>query len=76
MTGIQCHQGHVFSMISDDYIDAEWKLQECYYMSQECEVVKDEFLSFSPASETKDCSHCSILEHKFEELIEEIKGEL
>lgn len=74
MTGIQCHQEHVFSMISDDYIDAEWKLQECYYMSQGCEIVKDEFLSFSPPN--KACPHCSILEHEFEDLIEEIKGEL
>ena len=48
MTGIQCSQGHLFSMCNDDYIDAEWKLQECYYMSQGCEIVKEDYLSFSP----------------------------
>lgn len=73
MTGIQCSQGHLFSMCNDDYIDAEWKLQECYYMSQGCEIVKEDYLSFSPPD--SDCPHCSILEHKFEDLIEEIKGE-
>jgi hypothetical protein len=73
MTGIQCRSGHVFSMINDNYKDAEWKLQEYYYIAQGCEVVTEEFLSFSDPN--KLCSHCDSLEHKFEELIEEIKDE-
>lgn len=70
MTGIQCRSGHVFSMINDDYKDAEWKLQEYYYKAQGCEVVTEENLRFS-SSETL-CSHCESLEHEFENLIEQV----
>lgn len=73
MTGIQCRSGHVFSMIIDSEANnAKWKLEECYYMSQGCEVVKEPSLSFSPPN--KNCHHCSILEHEFENLIEEVKN--
>lgn len=73
MTGIQCNQGHIFSMIIDSHSKtAEWKLEECYYMSQGCEVTQGESLSFSKG---ENCPHCSILEHEFENLIEEIKNE-
>ena len=71
MTGIQCRSGHVFSMINDNYKDAEWKLQEYYYKAQGCEVVTEEFLTFSDPHIY--CSHCNSLEHEFENLIEEIK---
>lgn len=74
MTGIQCNQGHVFSMIIDSESEkAIWKLEECYYMSQGCEVIKEEDFKFS--GDTGDCPHCSILEHDFEELMEEITNE-
>lgn len=72
MTGIQCNQEHIFSMIIDTESDsAEWKLEEAYYMAQGCEVTKSENLNFSKPD--NNCPHCTILEHKFEELIQEIK---
>lgn len=73
MTGIQCRSGHVFSMINDNYKDAEWKLQEYYYIAQGCEVVEEENLHFSNPNNL--CSHCESLEHEFETLIEIIKNE-
>ena len=74
MTGIQCRSGHVFSMIIDsESKSAEWKLEEAYYKAQGCEVVKEEYLKFSDPHIY--CSHCSSLEHEFENLIEEIKGD-
>ena len=73
MVGIQCYKGHVFAMIiNSEAKSAEWKLEECYYMSQGCEIVKEDYLQFSKPDE--NCYHCSILEHKFEELIEEIRN--
>ena len=72
MVGIQCMSGHIFSMIIDSEAkNAEWKLEECYYMSQGCAVVTEEYLSFSKPD--NNCPHCSILEHEFENLIEEVK---
>lgn len=72
MTGIECNQGHIFSMIIDsESNNAEWKLEEWYYKAQGCYVIKSDELSFSKPE--NNCSHCSILEHKFEDLIEEIK---
>lgn len=41
MIGIQCSISHIFSMIVDSEAEsAEWKLEECYYISQGCEIVK------------------------------------
>lgn len=74
MTGIQCRSGHVFSMINDNYKDAEWKLQEYYYKAQGCEIVTEENLQFSDPHTF--CSHCNSLEHEFENLIEKIKDEM
>ncbi len=73
MTGIQCKNGHIFSMISDDFKDSEWKLQEYYYRAQGCKVIQEESLSFSPPS---GCEHCKSLEHEFENLIEDIKEDV
>ena len=42
MTGIQCRKGHIFSMIVYHAKDAEWKLQEAYYIAHGCEVVMDD----------------------------------
>ena len=71
MIGIKCKSGHVFSACNENYIDAEWKLQEFYYKAQGCEVVQEESLKFS--QHDGSCSHCESLEHEFENLIEEIK---
>lgn len=71
MKAIQCNQDHIFSAIIDsESKTAEWKLEEAYYMAQGCEVIEIENVVFS---QDKKCSHCSILEHNFENLIEEIK---
>ena len=73
MKGIQCKNGHVFAMIIDSESNtAEWKLEEHYYKSQGCEIVKEEYLSFSKHDAI--CGFCNSLEHEFENLIEEIKN--
>jgi len=71
MTGIQCKNGHIFSMIVDHAKDAEWELQEAYYKAQGCEVVIEDDLKFSQPD--SHCTHCNSLEHEFENLIEKIK---
>lgn len=69
MTGIKCKNNHVFCMIVDDCIDAEWKLLEAYYKVQGCSVAKSDSLRFS---KEEACEHCSKLEHEFENLIDSI----
>lgn len=69
MKGIQCKNGHVFSMIIDSESSSPlWKLEEHYYKSQGCELVKEDYLKFSQPDGL--CSHCKSLEHDFENLIE------
>ena len=72
MIGIKCKSGHVFSACNENYIDAEWKLQEAYYKAQGCEVELSNEVRFSECN----CEHCQSLEHEFENLIEEIKSEV
>lgn len=69
MTAIQCEKGNTFAGSVTEYIDAEWKLQEAYYKAQGCKVVEVESISFDGCG----CEHCKTLEHKFEELIEEVR---
>ena len=70
MIGISCKNGHVFSMIINEYVDAEWKLQEMYYKAQCCSIIHEEVLRFTTPS---SCEHCDSLVHEFDNLIEEIK---
>lgn len=72
MIGIKCKSGHVFSACNENYIDAEWKLQEAYYKAQGCEVELSDEIRFSECN----CNHCKSLEHEFEKLIEEVKSEV
>ena len=72
MIGILCKNGNMFSAIVDQYVNAEWKLQEKYYEAQGCTVVKSDSMSF----EKCDCDHCKTLEHEFEVLIEEVRNEI
>ena len=69
MTAIQCKSGKTFAGSVTKYRDAEWKLQEAYYKAQGCKVVEVDSVTW----EGCECEHCEGLEHKFEELIEEIK---
>jgi len=69
MKAIKCKSGHIFSACVAKYIDAEWKLQECYYKAQGCTTELVESVVFSKC----ECDHCKSLEHKFEDLIEEVK---
>lgn len=70
MTGIQCKDGHIFSMIIDsENKSPEWVLESSYYVAQGCNIVIEDDLRFS---NSKECSHCLNLEHKFEELIDQI----
>ncbi len=68
MIGISCKSGNIFSMIVKDFADAEWKLQEKYYVAQGCVIVNEDGLRFTKC----DCEHCNSLEHDFENLIQEI----
>lgn len=70
MTAIQCKSGKTFAGSVTSFIDAEWKLQEAYYKAQGCNVVQVDSVKF----ESCKCEHCKNLEHKFEELIEEIRS--
>lgn len=70
MTAIQCKSGKTFAFAITKYIDAEWKLQEAYYEAQGCRVFQVSSVDF----ESCECEHCKRLEHKFEELIEEIRS--
>lgn len=71
MTGIQCKNGHVFSMIIDsENKSAEWVLEAGYYVLQGCKIVTEEELGFSNNSDR--CTECNKLEHLFDELIHEI----
>jgi hypothetical protein len=54
MIGIKCKSGHVFSACNENYIDAEWKLQEAYYKAQGCEVELSDEVRFSECN----CEHC------------------
>lgn len=69
MIVIKCKSGNIFSATVAKYADAEWKLQEAYYKAQGCIVEKQESATFGSCN----CDHCDSLEHKFEDLIEEIK---
>lgn len=71
MIAIKCKSGKTFAACNSNYVDAEWKLQEAYYKAQLCVVEEVETVSF----ESCDCQHCAILEHDFENLIEQIKNE-
>ena len=73
MTGIACIAGNIFSMTVNRAIDAEWKLQEAYYVAQGCQIIKGDNIRF--AEKKCECDHCKTLEHKFHDLIEEIKDE-
>ena len=66
---IQCKNGVTFSACVADYVDAEWKLQEAYYIAQGCEVKVTEKSEFGVCI----CDHCDTLEHEFENMIDEIK---
>lgn len=69
MTGIACKNRHIFSMIVDEYIDAEWKLQEAYYKAQGCQIIKGDNLNLTQANK---CESCQKLEHQFDNLIKEV----
>jgi hypothetical protein len=73
MITISCKSGNIFCGMNEEYMDAETKLQIAYYKAQGCIVENVESFSFGSGC---DCEHCNQLEHEFEELIEEIKGEL
>jgi len=72
MIAIKSKCGAVFLGISEDFLDAEMKLNIAYYKAQGCIVETVDEFSFSKKCR---CEHCVKLEHKFEELIEEIKNE-
>jgi hypothetical protein len=72
MIAIKCKNGRTFVGINESFLDAETKLQIAYYKSQDCLIEVVETVKFEPPH---DCKHCSSLEHKFEELIEELKSE-
>ena len=65
---IKCKNGNCFSACAEDFVDAEWKLQEFYYKAQGCIIEKQDSANFG----TCGCEHCKKLEHNFHELIEEI----
>jgi hypothetical protein len=60
-----------FSACNENYIDAEWKLQEAYYKAQGCEVELSDELDFQNVT----ANIAESLEHEFENLIEEVKSE-
>jgi len=72
ITIIKSKCGAIFQGISNDHIDAEMRLNIAYYKAQGCEIETVESFSFS---EICSCEHCKKIEHKFEELIEEIKND-
>lgn len=63
--------GSIFQGMNEEYMDAEMKLSIAYYKAQGCIVEHVESFKFSPECNCKDCNK---IEHKFEELIEEIKS--
>lgn len=71
LVGIKCKSGSFFAACNSDFLDAEWKLQECYYIAQGCLVEESEEVRFSKC----DCDHCESLNHEFDEMIEEIKSQ-
>jgi hypothetical protein len=71
MVAIKCKSGRIFSACNENYMDAEWKLQEAYYKAQGCTVELLDEVRFSEC----ECDHCKSLEHEFENLIEEVKSE-
>lgn len=71
MIVIKCKSGIAFAAVNENFIDAEWKLQEAYYKAQGCTTEKQEQLKFQIC----ECTHCQSLEHNFEDLIDEIKNE-
>ena len=72
MIVIKSKCGRIFQGINEDFMDAEMKLNIAYYKAQGCLVETVESFRFS---EKCNCEHCNNLEHKFEELIEQIKSE-
>jgi len=71
MRVIKCQSGCIFSACVEEHINAEWKLQEAYYKAQGCTVESVESAKVK-MSTNSNCKYCLSLEHKFEELIEEI----
>jgi hypothetical protein len=74
MIVIKCKNGHTFQAMNIEFLDAEEKLHIAYYKAQGC-IVENVVSIFSDKTEMDKCEECSKLEHNFDELIEEIKGE-
>ena len=70
MLVIKCKNNGMFAACVEQYADAEWKLQEAYYVAQGCKLDKQETAGWDGC----ECEHCESLEHKFEELIEEVRN--
>jgi hypothetical protein len=62
--------GAIFSGINESFNTAETKLEIAYYKAQGCIVETVDSFSFSKEC---NCKHCELIEHEFENLIEEIK---
>lgn len=71
MIVIKCKSGVGFAAVNENYIDAEWKLQEAYYKAQGCIIEQQE----QSKLDLCECEHCQSIEHNFEDLIEEIKNQ-
>lgn len=69
MRVIKCKSGNAFSANTDTNIDAEWKLEEAYYVAQGCVAITAKRVNLVEC----DCEHCQSLDHEFENLIESIR---